>query len=149
MNASSLIIFFKRDLEKLKSEIEQYQTESNLWIVDKGIANSGGNLSLHLVGNLKHFIGMEMGNIPFERHRDLEFSTKGVPRMELVKQIEETVGIVEKTLTGMSDKDFEKPFPNPVFKQQISAGEFLVHLATHLSYHLGQVNYHRRLLDLS
>lgn len=148
MNATSLIIFFKRDLEKLKSEIEQYQNEGNLWIIGKGIANSGGNLCLHLVGNLRFFIGTQMGNTAFARQRDLEFSAKGVPRTELIKQIDETIEVVERTLSRMPDSDFESIFPNPVFKQETTTGQFLVHLATHLSYHLGQVNYHRRLLDI-
>ena len=43
---------FKRDLQKLRTEIESYKKEENIWVVDKEISNTAGNLCLHLVGNL-------------------------------------------------------------------------------------------------
>src|SRR5678815_37623 len=86
---------FKRDLEKLKQEIASYRDENNLWVVDKSIANSAGNLCLHLVGNLNTYIGAEMGKTGYVRDRDREFSQKNIPQDELVKMIGDTITVVE------------------------------------------------------
>ena len=138
---------FKRDLEKLKQEIIAYHNESNLWIIDKGIANSTGNLCLHLVGNLNTYIGAEFGETGYVRDRDREFSQKNTPRDELVRMIGDTITVVENGLNKLKEGDLEKEYPLLVFKEKTSTGYFLIHLAVHLGYHLGQVNYHRRLLD--
>jgi hypothetical protein len=138
---------FKRDLEKLKQEIASYRDESNLWKVDKSIANSSGNLCLHLVGNLNTYIGAEIGKTGYVRNRDLEFSLKNIPQAQLVKMIEDTIVVVEDGLSKLNENDLEREYPLLVFKEKTSTGYFLIHLAVHLDYHLGQVNYHRRLLD--
>ena len=138
---------FKRDLEKLKQEIASYRDESNLWKVDKSIANSSGNLCLHLVGNLNTYIGAEIGKTGYVRNRDLEFSLKNIPQAQLVKMIEDTIVVVEDGLSKLNENDLEREYPLLVFKEKTSTGYFLIHLAAHLGYHLGQVNYHRRLLD--
>jgi len=138
---------FKRDLEKLKQEIASYRNESNLWKVDKSIANSSGNLCLHLVGNLNTYIGAEIGKTGYVRNRDLEFSLKNIPQAQLVKMIEDTIVVVEDGLSKLNENDLEREYPLLVFKEKTSTGYFLIHLAAHLGYHLGQVNYHRRLLD--
>ena len=138
---------FKRDLEKLKQEIASYRIESNLWKVDKSIANSSGNLCLHLVGNLNTYIGAEIGKTGYVRNRDLEFSLKNIPQVQLVKMIEDTIVIVEDGLSKLNENDLEREYPLLVFKEKTSTSYFLIHLTVHLGYHLGQVNYHRRLLD--
>ena len=138
---------FQRDLEKLKQEIIAYHSESNLWRIDKDIANSAGNLCLHLVGNLNTYIGAEFGKTGYVRDRDLEFSQKNIPRDELVKMIGDTITVVANSLNKLKQEDLEKEYPLLVFKEKTSTGYFLIHLTVHLSYHLGQVNYHRRLLD--
>ncbi|HVW14621.1 MAG TPA: DUF1572 family protein [Mucilaginibacter sp.] len=136
-----------RDLEKLKTEIEAYKSEVNIWIVADGITNSAGNLCLHLVGNLNHFIGTVLGNTGYVRQRDLEFSLKNVPRTELLQKIEETILMIDKVLGRVTDEQLASVFPIAVFASDDTTGYFLTHLATHLDYHLGQINYHRRLLD--
>ena len=138
---------FKRDLEKLKQEIASYRDENNLWVVDKSIANSAGNLCLHLVGNLNTYIGAEIGKTGYVRDRDREFSQKNIPRDELVKMIGDTITVVENGINKLKEEDLEKEYPLLIFKEKTSTGYFLIHLAVHLGYHLGQVNYHRRLLD--
>jgi len=147
MVTDALMKLFKRDLNKLIEELNLYTEEANLWIVDKTILNSAGNLCLHLVGNLKTFIGANLGNTGYVRKRDLEFSLRDIPRVELVKQVEETILIVEKTLQKLTFKDLKKEYSPQVFDHPMTTEYFLIHLAMHLSYHLGQINYHRRLLD--
>ena len=142
-----LIKLFKRDLNKLKTEIELYSNEANLWIIDESITNSAGNLCLHLVGNLNAYVGAELGQSGYIRQRDLEFSLKDVPRVELLNQIDKTIDMVEKVLSKLTTDDLEKEYPLLVFKEPMTTEYFLVHLTTHFSYHLGQINYHMRLLD--
>jgi len=147
MLLNTLSKLFKRDLNKLKSEIESYKDENNLWLVDKTISNSAGNLCLHIVGNLNTFIGAEFGESGYIRQRDLEFSLKDVPRTELIRQIEDVIEIVVNTLSNLRLEDLQKEYSRRVFEDKMTIEFFLVHLTMHLSYHLGQINYHRRLLD--
>lgn len=147
MAIETLRTLFKRDLDKLKKEIETYRTEENLWHVADGISNSGGNLCLHLTGNLLHFFGAVLGKTGYIRQRDHEFSARNIPRHQLISQIEETMIVVDGVLANMAPAKLEEAYPIPVFKEKTSTGYFLAHLSTHLSYHLGQINYHRRLLD--
>jgi len=147
MLSETLIKLFKRDLNKLKSEIKSYRDEKNLWLVTKEISNSAGNLCLHIVGNLNTFIGAEFGNTGYVRQRDLEFSLKDIPRIELIEQIDETILVVENTIKTLSKDDFQKEYSRRVFEDKMTTEFFLIHLIAHLSYHLGQINYHRRFLD--
>jgi uncharacterized damage-inducible protein DinB len=138
---------FNRDLDKLSDEINAYQNESNMWLTTEDVSNCAGNLCLHIAGNLKAFIGAELGQTGYIRQRDLEFSQKNVPREDLLKDIEAVKGIVSNTLSQLTVTDLEKKYPLEVFKKPMTTAFFLVHLSTHLAYHLGQINYHRRLLD--
>lgn len=147
MITESLKSLYNRDLNKLKTEIEAYQNEENLWKTDKNIANSAGNLCLHLVGNLNHFIGTHLGNTGYVRHRELEFSLKDVPRKELIEKIQATAAVIETALSQLSEDDLKKEYPLVVFEDTMTTDYFLIHLIAHLDYHLGQINYHRRLLD--
>ena len=147
MITDALTELFERDIQKLKTEIELYKVEENLWILKEGISNSAGNLCLHLIGNLSHFIGATLGNTGYIRHREDEFSLKNIPRQDLLTNIENCRLIVKNTLAELSAADLEKEFPQQVFQKSINTEMMLMHLSTHLTYHLGQINYHRRLLD--
>lgn len=138
---------FRRDLERLWQEIDAYKDEAKIWYVEKAIANSAGNLCLHLVGNLNAYIGAELGKTGYVRHRELEFSLKDIPKTELLSKIDETIQVVEQGLSTLTDEQLQQEYQLLVFHEKTSTEYFLVHLATHLTYHLGQVNYHRRLLD--
>jgi uncharacterized damage-inducible protein DinB len=147
MLIESLKKLFGRDLNKLKSEIEMYQDEKKIWYVEKSITNSAGNLCLHLVGNLNHFIGAEIGKTGYIRHRELEFSLKDVSKFELIRKVEDTINVVDSSLDRLKAEDLEKEYPLLVFDKKTTTEYLLVHLSGHLTYHLGQINYHRRLLD--
>ncbi|MEG2100665.1 MAG: DUF1572 family protein [Flavobacterium sp.] len=148
MLIETLKSLFNRDLNKLKVEIESYQNENQLWAIDKNISNSGGNLCLHLIGNINTYIGAEIGKTGYIRNRPLEFSLKDIPKSELIGKIEETIIVVNNTLDLLSEEDLNAIYPQIVFEKEMTTGFFFVHLSTHLAYHLGQINYHRRLLDL-
>jgi uncharacterized damage-inducible protein DinB len=147
MLIQTLKALFLRDLEKLKEEIGLYRDEQAIWRTAEGISNSGGNLCLHLVGNLNNYIGAELGKTGYIRQRDLEFSLKDVPLAELLHMIDKTIEVVGATLDGLTNEQLAEEYPVLVFSGKMSTEYFLVHLLTHLSYHLGQINYHRRLLD--
>lgn len=147
MQIETLKTLFNRDLNKLKQEIELYQNENNLWKIEKGISNSAGNLCLHLIGNLNNFIGSELGKTNYSRNRPLEFSLKHIPKTELIEKIEETILVLNKTLAIVTPEILQQEYPILVFESKTTTEFFLVHLSTHLAYHLGQINYHRRLLD--
>ncbi len=147
MLTQTLLELFTRDLNLLTEEIRQYKIESNLWKTEGLITNSAGGLCLHLIGNLNHFIGAILGGTGYVRQRELEFTLTNVPKMELIKQVEDTIGVIERTLKKLTEADLQKEYELQVFKKPMSTEYFLVHLSTHLSYHLGQINYHRRLLD--
>lgn len=146
MLLSTLAAIFTRDLRRLKSEMELYQNEADIWRIEKQISNSAGNLCLHLIGNLNAFIGAALGNTNYVRNRALEFSEKGVPRTELLNKIDETILVVNQSLQQLSEDDLKKDFPVLVLEEKTTTEFFLVHLSTHLTYHLGQINYHRRLI---
>ncbi len=148
MFIETLTTLFNRDLFRLKSEIELYKNEKNIWRIEKNIANSAGNLCLHLIGNLNWFIGATFGKTNYIRERELEFSTKGISQTELIKKIDETIIVVENSLRSLTDEALKNEYPLLVFDKKTSAEYFLIHLTTHLTYHLGQINYHRRILDL-
>lgn len=147
MLLETLKSLFNRDLNRLRSEIEHFTNEEKIWSVDRHIANSAGNLCLHIVGNLNTYIGKELGGTNYIRDRDLEFSLKNIPRSELVNKIAGTMATVEEVLSKLDEVDLSKEYPILVLDTKTSTEYLLVHLATHLAYHLGQVNYHRRLLD--
>lgn len=147
MLITTLATLFQRDLARLKQEIESYRDEKNIWRTGKDISNSAGNLCLHLIGNLNTYIGKELGNTGYTRNRDLEFSQKNVPRSSLVEMITATMKVVDETLKAIKPETLTEEYPLLVYEHKLPTGAFLVYLATHLSYHLGQVNYHRRLLD--
>lgn len=142
-----LIQLFQRDLEKLKTEISSYKNEKKMWEASGEIKNSAGNLCLHILGNLQHFIGAVLGSSGYERTRELEFNRKNVPIDEMIDEIDRTTNIVEKTLKSLNETKLGEIFPVNVFGYEMSTRFFLTHLSTHLNYHLGQINYHRRLLD--
>ncbi|SFN63137.1 Protein of unknown function [Algoriella xinjiangensis] len=147
MNAITLISLFERDLNKLITEVELYKNEENLWIVENNITNSAGNLTLHLIGNLNTFIGKEIEKTAYIRDRDLEFSQKNVPRIELIQKINETKIMIKNALNHLTNEDLLEDYPVLKFDETTTIEYLLVHLTLHLNYHLGQINYHRRLLD--
>jgi uncharacterized damage-inducible protein DinB len=144
---NDLIKLFQRDLKVLYKEIEAYKNEAQLWQTAEGINNSGGNLALHLVGNLKTYIGKNLGKLPYIRDRDAEFSSKNIPRKIVLAYIEESLDIVTKTLESLPENTLSAIYPENVLSYEMTTQYFLIHLHGHLTYHLGQINYHRRILQ--
>lgn len=149
MNAiiESLHGLYERDLDKLITEVKAYKKEEHLWIVNGEITNPGGNLALHLCGNLRHFIAAMLGGSGYIRQRDDEFNLKDVKKSDIVDEIKTTKKVVLETIEGLTVAQLEENYPVNVFGKEMTTIFFLNHLYGHLNYHLGQLNYHRRLLD--
>ncbi|WP_252940944.1 DinB family protein [Roseivirga pacifica] len=147
LSTEGLSELFKRDLTRLLDEVKAYKKEENLWKIEGEIANSGGNLCLHLCGNLRHFVAAVLGNSGYIRRRDDEFNLKDVKRSELVDEVKTTRKVVLETLAELTPEQLQETYPINVFGSEMSTEYFLIHLYGHLNYHLGQINYHRRLLD--
>lgn len=141
----TIISLFEKDLNKLAEEINLYKNEEDIWKLKEGISNPGGNLALHLVGSLNHFIGAVLGNTGYLRQRDNEFMLKNIPRTQIIQEIRNTTEVVKNTLSGLHEEDLHKDFPVPVGNKVSSTSYILLFFIAHLNYHLGQVNYHRRL----
>lgn len=134
-----------RELITLRKEIEAYPSDADLWRVVPGISNSGGTLALHLAGNLQHFIGAVLGGTGYVRDRNAEFSTRGLSRAEVVGIIEQATASLTRTFSSLTDAVVSSRYPEPVARVHVTTGDFLVHLEAHLAYHLGQLDYHRRI----
>ncbi|UZJ64725.1 DUF1572 family protein [Sphingobacterium sp. KU25419] len=108
MLINTLKTLFNRDLNKLITEVKQYKSEADIWKINGQINNSAGNLCLHLVGNLNTYIGKELGKTGYLRNRELEFSSKDIPRQELIQMVENTIEMINQTLDHF-DEIFWKP----------------------------------------
>jgi uncharacterized damage-inducible protein DinB len=142
-----LYTLYKRDLQRLHKEISLFSQEEHLWQTTGQVPNSAGNLALHLVGNLSTYIGKNIGQRVYVRDREAEFTSKNIHKQILLHQIETTQDIVLTTLQQMQVVELEKQYPENVLGFEMTTGFFLIHLLAHLSYHLGQINYLRRILE--
>ena len=139
--------FYSRDLRKLIEEINLFTNEENLWVIPNGVKNSAGNLVLHITGGMNYLIGTQLAHTGYVRNRDAEFTTKGVPRAELVAGLEALINLIHNTLTAFTLQHMEDSFPIPFDGAVRSNTYILVQLLAHVNYHLGQVNYLRRMIE--
>jgi hypothetical protein len=137
---------FGRDLDALAGQIGSYPDDESVWRVGGTVKNAAATLALHAAGNLEHFIGAALGGTGYVRDRDAEFSARGLSRAEILGRIAHCQESVLSTLTGLSDEEVRAPYPGeePSHLRGASTHFFLVYLASHLAWHLGQVDYHRR-----
>lgn len=135
-----------RDLRALRRELLAYDDERDIWVIPAGISNSAGTLALHLAGNLRHFLGARLGGSGYARDRGSEFADRDVPRSELIDRIGRAEAEVVSALDALPPAAPPAPFPQDLGGTRVRTDDFLLHLVTHLAYHLGQVDYHRRLV---
>ncbi len=143
MNLADL---YERDLNKLTEEINLFKKEKDIWKTKGDVKNSAGNLTLHLLGNLNHFIGRTLAHTDYIRKRDDEFALKDLPREQLIAQINSLKEVIKNTIPKLSDEDLKKQFPLKIGEQEFTTEMLLIFLLSHFNYHLGQINYLRRML---
>ncbi len=144
--ARDLAALFRRDLALVQMQVEAFPDDRLLWRTLPGIANPAGNLVLHLEGNLREFIGRQLGKRPYNRQRELEFSARDLGRDELAARITELTAIVPAVVGELSPVEMEAEYPQVVLERALSTQAFLMHLYGHLNWHLGQIDYLRRTL---
>ena len=144
MDLSELKLIMSRELRAVKRELEAYPDDASVWRVIPGTPNTAGTLALHLAGNIQHFFGALLGRDGYVRQRDIEFSRRDVPRSELLAGIDAAIASLERTLSTLDPATLSRPYPEQLAKRTVPTGIFLLHLASHLAYHLGQIDYHRR-----
>ncbi len=141
---ADLAVLFERDMSCLSREIKAYPDDASLWAAVPGHPSSGGNLALHLVGNLRHFIGAALGHTGFVRDRPSEFATRDVPREIVLESIRIAEVEVAAALAALPPSRLPEPFPLELGGAHPTIQAVLLHLSTHLAFHLGQLDYHRR-----
>lgn len=144
MLSTELAALFARDLQRLIQELRAFPDSGSLWQIAPGVTNAAGTLALHLEGNLREYIGRQLGGIEFARDRPLEFSKRGVEHEELIAGIEAVRSAVLRVIEGLSDEQLAAIYPEQVLGVPITTRQFLIHLSGHLNYHLGQIDYLRR-----
>ena len=141
-----LIRLFSRELDTLKNELQAYENPAQIWLTPPGISNSAGNLALHLAGNLQHYVGAILGRSGYVRDRKNEFNARNVPLEQVLVEVDRARNIVGSTLAKMDRQELQSGYPEAPLGLEVSVDLFLLHLLSHFAYHLGQINYHRRLV---
>lgn len=147
MDKIEIANFYQRDIQKVIDEISLFNDDRNIWKTSGSIKNSSGNLVLHLVGGLNHLIGATLANTNYIRNRNLEFEHNGVARELLIMELKELGLMIDKTINSISEEQLNKPFPIFFNKENATIEYVLIQLLLHINYHLGQINYLRRILE--
>jgi len=145
MLAIELSALYVRDLERLIQELQAFPDTASAWQTAPGVTNAAGTLVLHLEGNLREYIGRQLGQIAYSRQRPLEFSARGVETTELIERIQAVKAMISGVLQGLSASQLDALYPEAIQGKSITTRQFLIHLLAHLNYHLGQVDYLRRI----
>ena len=135
-----------RELAAVRRSVEAYPDDASVWAERAGLPNSGGTLVLHLAGNLQHYVGAVLGASGYRRDRDAEFARRDVPRAALLAEVAAAQTAIERTFPTLPDSTLDEPYPEAIGGHRLATDAFLVHLAAHLAYHLGQLDYHRRVV---
>lgn len=144
---NSVMQILERDLNKVINEIQLFENDKKVWVIAGSINNSAGNLALHIAGAVNHFIGKVLGNNNYVRTREKEFSEKNLPKELVIMNLKQAIETAKKVLPLISEQDMRNEFPEKLGGVTMTIEFFLIHLISHINYHLGQVNYHRRVLD--
>jgi hypothetical protein len=146
MSGAELAALFRRDLARLAQELRAIPSDGALWTKPPGVSNSIGNLVLHLEGNLREYVGRQLGGVPYIRRREREFSETGLTIDNLLARVEPLAILIPEIIARLSDADLNRLYPEEPFNSPISTAQYLVSLNSHLNYHLGQIDYLRRIL---
>jgi len=138
--------FFRENLQSLHNEINSFEHEEDLWEIKGTIKNPPANIAMHMCGNLKHYIGHGIGNNGYIRNRDLEFSIKGLSKEQILNEINSTIEALDAVFEKLTYDDLLKNYEHDYYGENKKIAFVLSILSQHLGYHLGQINYYRRLI---
>lgn len=137
---------FARDLARWRQQVEAFPDTASLWRTAGGFTNPAGTLALHVEGNLREYVGRQLGRIPYARNRDLEFRARDVERPEILDRLTSLAEAIPAVVAALTPAQLDADFPEPYDGLTLSARQFLVHLFGHANYHLGQVDALRRVV---
>ena len=143
---NGLADLFGRDLTRLTQELHAFPDDATLWATLPGVKNSAGNITRHLEGNLRHYIGFQLGGVPFTRVREEEFGGSPIPTAELAARIESLQPFIPAIVAGLTQAQLDAIFPESLWGGERVTSQFLFHLYGHFNFHLGQIGYLRRIL---
>lgn len=135
-----------RELESLRDAVRDLAgplDERQFWTKPFEPGNSFGHLVLHLTGNLRWFVGAQLGGTGYVREREREFTETNPPaKAEALAGLEEAVATFRRVVEGLSAERLTAPHPTERFGTVVNA---LVHLISHFALHRGQLSYIARL----
>jgi len=143
--STDLADLYRRDLTRLLQQLDAFPDTAALWRTLPGVTNSAGNLIIHLEGNLREYIGRCIAGIPYQRHRDAEFSSTGLSIDDLRQRIQGLIDTIPPAIAALTPNTLAAIQPEPLGKMQMPTHQFLLHLYGHFNYHLGQIDYIRRI----
>ena len=135
-----------REVATFRREVELFPDDESLWKTVPGVTNSAGNLALHIAGNLRHFVGAVLGKTGYVRDREAEFATRSGTREMVVKALDAALADVDTTLASLDDAAMAAPYTSGPKGVEVTTQRWLIHLATHAAFHLGQAGYLRRII---
>jgi uncharacterized damage-inducible protein DinB len=144
--SSHAATLLRRELDGFSREVSLFPDDASLWKTGPGIANSAGNLTFHVAGNLRYFVGKVLGGEAYIRDRDAEFGRRSGTREELLSELQKTSDVVRKVLSEFPESRLTEEFPDSVMGLRLRTDLFLLHLCVHAGFHLGQVGYLRRMV---
>lgn len=144
MLLKDLKALYLREIATLKRELDLYPDDESVWKELPGLPNPAGTLFLHLAGSLQHFFGATLGKTGYVRDRASEFSKRGVSRGEIERELEKARQGVEAGFANLTEDGLEAVFPVQFADAPFSTHLTLLQFLSHLAYHLGQIDYHRR-----
>ena len=147
MDKNDIHFFYQRDIQRVIDEIALFKDEANIWKICGSTKNSAGNLALHLIGGLNYLIGTNLFHTGYVRNRDAEFTIKGIGKEQLIEQLKELNSMIDKTISSLTEEQLDSSFPIFFDKENATVNYVLTQLLLHLNYHLGQINYLRRILE--
>jgi hypothetical protein len=136
----------QRELAAVKRSVEAYPDDATLWVHPQGLPNAGGTIALHVAGNLQHYLGAKLGKSGYVRNRDAEFARRGVSREDIIAELDAAAAAIDRGIGAVTDDVLTSAYPEQMGGKSVRTGDFLVHLLAHLAYHLGQLDYHRRVV---
>src|SRR5947207_445231 len=122
--ANELSELFRRDITRLLQELKAFPNQETLWRTLPGISNSAGNLILHLEGNLREYIGRQLGGLPYDRQRESEFTLSGLPPDDLLQRVAGVKEMIPNVISNLSDAALEAIYPEEVLGTRLSTRQF-------------------------
>lgn len=144
MLLEDLEALYLREVATLGRELDLYPDEGSVWKELPGLPNPAGTLFLHLAGSLQHFFGAVLGKTGYMRDRAAEFSRRDVSRSEIRQELSRAQQGVQAGFANLTEDRLEEAFPVIFADAELSTRLTLLQFLSHLAYHLGQIDYHRR-----